>query len=97
MASTAVRIVACPLIITTVAPGIELAKLFQRFHPVHAGHLHVEKNEVRPPLLVFGYAVGRVRDRVYFVALVLEELTERRADSLLIVDDQNPSTHFTLL
>jgi hypothetical protein len=34
---------------------------------------------------------------VNLIPLVLEELSQRRADSLLIVDDQNPSAHFTLL
>jgi hypothetical protein len=31
------------------------------------------------------------------VALVLEQLTERGADPLLVVDDQNSPAHFTLL
>src|SRR5206468_10284662 len=54
--------------------GIELANLFQRFHAVHPGHLYVEKDEMRPPLLIFRYSVSRVRESVDLVALVLEQL-----------------------
>jgi hypothetical protein len=52
---------------------------------------------MRVPLLVFGYSVRRVRERVHLVPLELEELTQRGADSLLIIDDENPATHRTLL
>ncbi len=72
---------------------IELAQLLERLHPIHAGHLHIEKNQVRPPLLVFGYPVRGVCEGVDLVPLVLQ----CRADSLLIIYDENPATHFTLL
>ena len=76
---------------------IELAQLLERLHPIHARHLHIEKNQMRAPLLVFGNPVGGVCEGVDLVPLVLEELSQCRADSLLIVDDENPATHLTLL
>ena len=51
---------------------IELAKSLQRFHPVHSGHFHVEKDKVRAPFLVLGYPICCVRERVDLIPLVLE-------------------------
>ena len=97
VASTAVWIVAWPLIITTVADGVDLLDAPERLEPVHPGHLHVHEHEVRTPLLVLGDPVGRVADRVHLVALELEQLAERCADSLLVVDDEDASAHLVAL
>ena len=44
---------------------------------------------------VLGDAVDRVADRAHLVALELEQLAERGADALLVVDDEDPSAHLT--
>src|SRR5687768_10280172 len=77
--------------------GVDLTNALQRLHAVHAGHLHVEKDEVRPPFLIFGDPVDCIRDRTDLVALVLEELSESRANPLLVVDDEDSSAHPVVL
>ena len=54
VASTAVWIVAWPLIITTIGGGIDLAEALQRLETVDPGHLHVHEDEMRTPVLVLG-------------------------------------------
>ena len=76
---------------------IELADLLERLHAVHAGHLHVKEDEVRTKLLVFFYSPSGIGCGVDFVPLELEELSQCGANPLLIVDDQDSSTHRTLL
>src|SRR5690349_1555620 len=65
----------------------------QRLDAIDARHLHIEEHEIRPPLLVFTDAVDCIGHRVHLVALELEELTERRPDTLFVVDDENSSAH----
>ena len=76
---------------------VELTEALQRLHSIHSRHLHVEKNEMGTPLLVLGYSVSRISDGADLVSLELEQLSQCSADSLLIVDDENSSTHRTLL
>ena len=56
-------------------------------------HLHVHEDEIRVPLLVLGDRVDRVRDRAHLVAVVLEQLAERGANPLLVVDDEDLRAH----
>ena len=76
---------------------ILLANPLERLEPVDAAHLHIHEHQIRMPLLVLRDRVHRVRDRAHFVAVVLEELAERGANSLLVVGDQNPRAHRTTL
>src|SRR5207248_11129616 len=76
---------------------IELANFLERLHSVHACHLHIEEDEMGTPLLVFLYSISGVVDGSDFVSLELQQLSQRSANSLLIVDDQDSSTHRTLL
>ena len=43
--------------------------------------------------LVLGDAVGRVGDGAHLVALELEQLAERGANALLVVDDEDAAAH----
>src|SRR5438132_1457541 len=54
----------------------------QCLEAVDAGHLHVEKHEMRLPLLVRADPVDGVGHRVHLVALELEQLPKRGANAL---------------
>jgi hypothetical protein len=73
---------------------VDFAQPFQSFEAVDPGHLHVEENQMWPEALVLGDAVGRVVRRANLVALELEQLSERLADSCLVIDDQDFSRHW---
>jgi hypothetical protein len=73
--------------------GVELAQAFQRLDAVDPRHLHIHEDQVRLPLPVLRDAVGGAADAAHLVTLVLEQLAERRADSLLVIDDEDASAH----
>ena len=72
---------------------VERAQLAQCLEPVHPGHLHVEKSELRAELLVGCERRRARRLRAHLIALVFEELRQRVADPLLVVNDEDAPTH----
>jgi hypothetical protein len=77
--------------------GVKLAEALERLHSVHSRHFHVEKNEMRPPLLVLRDPIRGVGDRTHVVTLVLQKLAEGGANPLLVVDNEDSSTHRVVL
>src|SRR5439155_13237841 len=75
---------------------VELAQLPQRLEPVHALHLHVQKNEMGPEFGVALQRLGSRGARVHVDLLVFEHLRQRLADALLVIDDQDASAHGSL-
>src|SRR5690349_1691216 len=71
--------------------GVMLLDPPQRLEAVDARHLDVEKDEMRLPLFVFAYPIDGVGDGADLVPLELEQLPERGANPLLVVDDENAS------
>ena len=70
--------------------GVPLPNPFQDLQPVHLGHLHVQENDIRPKIRVVDQAARPVGRQMHSVPLVLEQLLQRDADRLLVVDDENP-------
>ena len=73
--------------------GIELAQLPQRFEPIHPLHLHIQKDEVRPELGIQLQRLPAGRTRPHFDGFVLEQLLQRFADALLVVDHEDAPAH----
>ena len=69
------------------------ANLLQRLEPVHARHLHVEKDEVRLPLADRIERLVGARHGAHFVPLELEELAKRGPYALFIIHHQNAAAH----
>src|SRR5450759_3237318 len=69
----------------------------QGLDSVDPRHLHVEKDEMRMPTLVFLESVHRRRDSANLIALELEQLAEGTAHTGFIVDDQDATVHWTFL
>src|SRR3989475_11507333 len=76
--------------------GVELAQLPQRLEPVHALHLHVQKDEMGPELGVTLQRLGSRGARLHVDLLVFEHLRQRLADALLVIDDQDAPAHGSL-
>src|SRR5439155_16159097 len=75
---------------------VELAQLAQGLQAVHPLHFHVEEHEMGPEL---GVALQGLRPRragLNFDLLILEQLRERFADPLLVVDHQDTTAHSSL-
>src|SRR5207244_12988248 len=75
---------------------VELAQLPQRLEPVHALHLHVQKNEMGPELGVALQRLGSPGARPHRDLFVFQHLRQRLADALLVIDDQDASAHGAL-
>jgi hypothetical protein len=74
--------VAWPLIITTTAAlGSACAQPSQRLDAVDAGHLHVEKDQMRAEAVVLAQPIESARHGLHRVAFVLEQLPERLANA----------------
>jgi hypothetical protein len=80
--------VAWPLIITTVAGGVDLTQLLRASMPSMPAIFTSRKTRWGRHFL-YSYALRGVGDAADFIALELEELSQCRPNSLLIVDDQD--------
>ena len=66
------------------------AEACQHVQAVHAGHLHVQEDHIRVKGLCSEKGIGPVLGRANVMALVLEDLSERLPDPLLVIDYQQP-------
>ena len=69
------------------------SRSFLSAEAVDPRHLHVHEDEVGLESRVLGQAIDRIGDGAHLVSLELEQLTERRADALLVVDDEDAAAH----
>src|SRR5688572_9912244 len=72
---------------------VDLADALQTLEAIHARNLHVEEDEMRAPFLERRNARGRAGLRANFVTLVLQELAQCGAYSLLVVYDEDARAH----
>ena len=70
-----------------------LAQTPQRLQAVDPRHLHIQEDEVRMKLRVRRESIHRIGGGLHLVALEFEELPERGADPLFVVDDEDLSRH----
>ena len=70
-------------------PGMDGLEVLQRLQAVHAGHLHVEKHQIRRLALRHDQAVRAARGLEDIVALVLENHAEGFPDLRFVIDDEN--------
>jgi hypothetical protein len=61
----------------------------QRLDAIDAGHLDVEKDQMRAEAVVLAQPIESVRHGVNRVAFVLEQLPERLANAGFVIDDEN--------
>ena len=77
---------------------VQLPHALQRLQPVHSFHLHVEEHEVRLEVGIDADRFVTRRAGLYLDFLVLEDLFQRLADPLFIVDDHHAAgTHGPVL
>ena len=76
---------------------VELTNSLERLEPVDTAHLHIHEDQIGVPLLVLGDRIDGVRDGAYFVAVVLEELTECGANPFLVIRNEDLRAHRTTL
>ena len=93
VASTAVLTLPWPERITTSGRSALGPEALQHVEAVHLRHLDVEEDEVGRFLLGDLEPRGAVGREQALVALVLEDHLQRRADGLLVVDDEDPRLH----
>ena len=90
VASTAVSIVPCPLImITGIVSCAARAPLLEQRDAVDVGHPDVEQHEVGADALAAGARLRGVLRQLDRVAFVGEDLRQQRADAQFVVDDKN--------
>ena len=89
VASTAVSMFPCPLIMITGGAGVQLPHPRQDFQAVHLRHLDVEKDDIGIVVDEALEADGAVGSNGHAMRLVLEDLTQRAADRGVVVDDQD--------